>query len=486
MNGPVYKKLKKQKGERFARTLRNYHNGILEIPDIEEIVRHAGRDGKALLPYLMSLLADNDNAPAPEPEDPFVLLERAGYKAFYADTLEKQNSIRGYFKEGELLCTFNDSARYQNYHIVHAVKKGTGQIKRMDFKGREKREDEYGTSVISIQMLKEGGFISIKNRYNHSVSGCDNTFNNNPDNIIKGLSGALKAHFNVEFSATGSRLPEGYALFEDQILKYHEERNNIYYGDQAWAQDGRIRAVDRGAGDALFDGFLFDNKTKKLEKIDPRSEDSFADDFNRCYGGRPGLCVDKQGNLTLNGEILIGAENSRIRTLNLPELTAMGDFCLLYNAPSLTSLYAPALKSMGDNCLGNARSLTSFYAPALTSMGDLCLFGARSLTSFYAPSIKTMGYSCLRSALSLTSFYAPVVEFMGDDCLYNAHSLTSFNAPVLKSMGDNCLGNPRSLTSFYAPAIKVMGDNCLRNARPSVKYQRLPRFATFALQTFGM
>jgi hypothetical protein len=195
----MYKKLKKQKGERFACTLRDYHNGILEIPDIDKIVRHAGSDVEDLLPYLMSLLAYNDNMPDPAsiPEDPFVLLDRAGYEAFYADTLKKQNSIKSYFKKGELLCTFNDRARFKDYHIIHAIKKNADEIRREDFKGREKREDEYGTSVISIQMLKSGGFISIKNRYNHTVPACDNTFNSNPDNIIYGLSAALKTHFNL-------------------------------------------------------------------------------------------------------------------------------------------------------------------------------------------------------------------------------------------------------------------------------------------------
>ncbi|PJB72690.1 MAG: hypothetical protein CO093_02485 [Alphaproteobacteria bacterium CG_4_9_14_3_um_filter_47_13] len=60
----MYKKLKKQNGEKFSQTLRNFHNGILEIPDLDVILRHAGReaqDAELLLPYLMSLLASNDD-----------------------------------------------------------------------------------------------------------------------------------------------------------------------------------------------------------------------------------------------------------------------------------------------------------------------------------------------------------------------------------------------------------------------------------------
>ncbi len=361
----MYKTLKKQNGEKFAQTIRNFHNGILEIPDIDVILRHAGQDAEPLLPYLMTLLASNDDTPAPAPSDPFVLLDQAGYKAFYADALEKQNSIKPYFARGELLCTFNDHARYKNYHIVHAVKKDVDQIKREDFKGKEERQDEYGTSVISIQMWKEGGFISIKNRYNHAVSGCDNTFDSNPDNIIDGLSAALKDYFNVEFSATKSSLPEGFVLMGNRIFKYYKEDNNIYYGDQAWAENAHVYTVDKVAGDALFEGFLFDNKTKTLKKIDPENNDSFADDFNRCYGGNRALTV-KGGNLYLGDELLIGAEKSRIKTLYLPALTEMGE-CCLFSADALTRFEAPALTAMGDRCFFSAYDLTRFETPALAT-----------------------------------------------------------------------------------------------------------------------
>jgi len=271
----------------------------------------------------------------------------------------------------------NDSARYQNYHIVHAVKKDADQIKREDFKGKEARQDEYGTSVISIQMLKKGGFISIKNRYNHAVSYCDNTFNSNPDNIIPGLSSALKEHFNVEFSTTGSALPDGFVLMGDQLFKYHTEHHNIYYGDQAWAKNGTIHKINNVAGDALFDGFLFEDETKTLKKIDPAYEDSFADDFNRCSGGNRGLNV-KNGNLYLDDNLLIGAEQSRIKTLDLPALTTMSDSCL-FNAPFLTQFEAPALTTMGSDCLRYAETLTQFKADALTTMGNRCLAGSPDL-----------------------------------------------------------------------------------------------------------
>lgn len=425
----MYKKIKKQNGEAFARTLRDYHNGLLEIEGLDEIVRYAGRDAEELLPYLMSLLASNDDAPPPKPEDPFVLLDRAGYDAFYADTLGKQNSIEKYFEKDELLCTFNDKARHQNYHIVHAVKKDADQIKREDFKGSEERQDAYGTSVISIQMLKKGGFISIKNRYNHSVEGCDNTFNSNPDNIIKGLSAALKNHFNVDFSAAKNPLPDGFVLMNGKIFKYHSEVNNIYFGDGAWARNGVTYGINKGAGEAMFDRFLFDSKTKTLVNIYANERDSFASDFNRDYGGRAGLHA-KNGSLMLGNDVLIGADQSRIKTICLPELTWMTRHCL-YRSHALTQFIAPALTSMGDSSLYDAHALTQFIAPALTEMMDDCLQNAYKLRRFQANALKTMENGCLYNAFRLAELEANVLTSIGKECLGEAYALTLVTAPEL-------------------------------------------------------
>jgi hypothetical protein len=313
------------------------------------------------------------------------------------------------------------------------------------------------------------------------ISNCMRT-NNSPSSDTPLLAAGL---FIVEFYTTNTILPEGYVLMGDQVLKYHKESNNIYYGDQAWAQNGLITAVDRGVGDALFDGFLFDNKTKTLKKIDTQSKDSFADDFNRCYGGNPGLCVDKHGNLTLNGDILIGTENSRIKTLYLPELTSMGDFSL-NNASALTHFEACALATMGNGCLYNVCDLKHFEAPVLTSMGYLCLYDASALMHFESTVLTSMGNSCLCNVNTLKCFYAPVLTTMGDFCLSNANTLKRLYAPKLIAMGKFCLRNVCGLRHFEAQSLSTMGNGCFFNARTSVKNQSLPRLAVSALQALGM
>lgn len=297
----MFKKIKKQNGERFAKVIRDHHNGILEVPDILAIVKHAGRepaDAQAILPYLLTLL-NTEEVEETVVADPYELLEQAGYHAEHADTLEKQNAIRKYFESDEELCTFNDSSRYQHYHMVNCVRHDVDSIRREDFRGEETRQDAYGTSVISIQMAKKGGYISIKNRYNHKVANCDNTFNSNPDNIIAGLSEALQKEFGISFSAT-SAVPEGFVLVGKQVVKQNYEINGMVFGDHCIVKNGELEELKPPL--YLFDEFTFDERTKTFSCPEGIT-DSFPEAFNNAYGGSPTVYVKKH--CIYDGDIML-------------------------------------------------------------------------------------------------------------------------------------------------------------------------------------
>lgn len=258
----MYEIIKKQNGERFAKAIRNYDNGIFDIPNIDKIVKYAGRDAEPIMQYLISL-KDVKIEEQGVHQDPINLLNQAGYDAYIADTLEKQNAIKKYYAAGEELCTFRDPNRFKNYYIINAVRKDVDKIKRKDFRNPQ-REDEYGTSVISIQVLKSGGFISIKNRYNHTVQNPDNTLNSCPDNIIMGLSDAIKHHFGVDFSSSKVVLPNNYALIKNQIIKYNTELENMYFGADFYVKDGQIIELDKGSQLMLGNGYVYDGKSKMI------------------------------------------------------------------------------------------------------------------------------------------------------------------------------------------------------------------------------
>lgn len=318
--------IKKQNGERFAKAIRAYDNGIFDIKDIDKIVKYAGRDAEPILQYLVSL-KNIQIAEQAVHMDPIELLSRAGYDAYVADTLEKQNAIQKYYAPGEELCTFRDPHRFERYHIINAVRKDVDQIRREDFPAPE-REDKYGTSVISIQVLKNGGFISIKNRYNHTVPNPDNTLNSNPDNIITGLSDAIKHHFGVDFSAQHVRLPNHYTIINNQIIQFDTERNNVYCAEDFYAKDGKVYEIDKNSEIMLGDGLLLDLRTKKVRDITINQDDDgelLRDNFIESINHE---LVDKKLQVTknpsggrdvvANGQVVFTVENGDLVYINLP------------------------------------------------------------------------------------------------------------------------------------------------------------------------
>lgn len=279
----VFDIIKKQNGENFAKTIRNYDNGIFDIPDIVNIVKYSGRDAEPLLEYLESLKKIEIKDFKNKIETPFELLNRAGYSVEYADTLQKQNNIKKYFKSYEELCTFKDDTRYIRYYILNAVRYDVDKIIRENFT-KPRREDDYGISVISIQILKTGGFVSIKNRYNHIVKNPDNTFGSNPDNIIDGLSASIQHYFNVDFSSRKLSLPGNYVFMNNKIIQFHTEQNNIYYGKDFYVKDGVLKEIDKNSK-VMFDLYVLDLKNCRiLDEINP-SLHRFNKFFNNNFAG---------------------------------------------------------------------------------------------------------------------------------------------------------------------------------------------------------
>ena len=331
----MYDIIKKQNGERFAKAVRNYDNGIFDVPNIDKIVKYAGRDAEPIMQYLVSLRGVKVEEQGVH-QDPIALLNGAGYNAYVADTLEKQNAIKKYYASGEELCTFYDPDRFKKYYIINAVRKDVDKIKRSHFQNPQ-REDEYGTSVLSIQVLKSGGFISIKNRYNHMVQNPDNTLNSNPDNIITGLSDAIKHHFNVDFSSSKIALPNGYAWINNQIIKYNSEINNVYFGADFYVKDGLVIELDKGAQLMLGRGFVYNNKIKEIldyKSLEARVSTHFIDSgFLKNKNVKIVKNQDGSHSLVVDGSVFLSVQDGEmfyinpkgIKSLNLTKFKLRGD-----------------------------------------------------------------------------------------------------------------------------------------------------------------
>lgn len=461
--------IKKQNGEKFAKTLRTYN--LLEIPNIDKIVRYAGNDAGPILKYLLSLKKFKIQEQTIV-GNPFELLKRAGYDAEYADTLEKQNSIEKYFIPDERLCTFDDKTRYQKYYIINAVKSDAGLLKRSDFI-EPMREDKYGTSVISIQILKSGGFISIKNRYNHSVQNPDNTFDSNPDKIIPGLACSLKKFFDVEFFENDASLPEGFIIMNGQVLKYNYEINNAYYGANFVAQDGIIKPVNKDS-EIILDYFVFNTQTKQLSTNS--RYDAFLDAF---YTEIKDSVIQIKKNKRQNTHTIFADKNpiaevkeGKIIKLNLVRTRNLGDNFLRHNS-GLVKLSANNLRSVGNNFLCDNKILAELNLQNLQEAGNSFLENNLALEKLQLQNLQTVEANFLLANQIVNEVNFENLLFSGDFFLHNNLKLKKLSCPRLLKTKSNFLTKNKIIKDFFAPLLKQTGNKFLPE-NTELRYLSLP------------
>ncbi len=489
----IYEQIKKQNGEAFAKAIRNYDNGIFDVPDIVEIVKYAGQEAEPILPYLTSL-KNVKIEEVEEPQDPIKLLDKAGYNAYYADTLSKQNLIEKYYASsrqlkcmrivspghyGEKLCTFSDKNRYKNYYIINAVKKNVNKIKRKDFIGKEKREDEYGTSVLSIQIAKSGGFISIKNRYNHTVENPDNTFNSNPDNIINGLSAALKKRFNVDFSSQQVDLPENFVIFNNHIIRYNYERNNVYFAASCYVKDGKIYSLKKGK-ELMLDTCIFNVQRKVLispcrdvevpikkytQKKCGNLEFVLANELN---GKKTRISKNKNGgyDVLADGVSILTTKEGKITALNLPTTKEIVNYKeefvynegFLYDNKVLRSFVAPNLIKVGKNFLYNNELLTELTLSKLKIVESNFLYHNKSLEQFNAQKLRDVGHNFLHDNRKLYFLNTPELKNVESYFLYHNEGLKQLDLHSLELVGYAFLYYNKNLRQVCMPKLKEVDD----------------------------
>lgn len=474
MKKTIYEQIKKQNGEGFAKTIRNYDNGVFDIPRVVDIVKYAGRRAEPILPYLISLKNIKIKT-GTLLETPESLLSKAGYNTYYVSNLNEQNLIQPYFAKGEALCTFNDPYRYLNYHIIHAVKKNVDQIKRSDFPN-PKREDAYATSVISIQILKTGGFISIKNRYNHAVENCDNTFNSNPDNIIYGLSEALKKRFNVDFSSQRVVLPKDYIVLKEKIIHYQTEHNNVYIGDRFYVKDGKIYDLNPDFQLMIEGMFVLDLKEKRL--FNPADFfDPFVDILNNeMLGKKISLISDDENGFLLLADqkpILKLNDKYQMTALYLNQTTHIDEFFLYRGGMELKVFSAPKLCCVESNFLYHNKKLKIFYAPHLEQIRDNFLFYNNEIEYLEIPRVVSIGNNFLQDNNTLIRFSASSLKEIGTAFLYGNKNLKKFYAPKLVHIRGDFIFLNEQLQHFFAKKLETVGDRFLPMNR-TLDFLRVP------------
>lgn len=158
----------------------------------------------------------------------------AGYNKVIFDDEDAIAECKRFYGPGEVICTYtNLKSRMREYHMLVAIKANIEKIERSKIPSRD---DEYGTSILNIQIARNGSHMSIKNRYNHTVSQPDSTLNNNLDMLYQGLQSMVCGYYGFASLNNTKSHYNDIVNIGGIYLKYHTEKNNIYFG--AFVLDG--------------------------------------------------------------------------------------------------------------------------------------------------------------------------------------------------------------------------------------------------------
>ena len=310
---------------------------------------------------------------------PYQLLDENGYNLYECNSEEEIQSFKKYYKSGEELCTFHGD-RLNRCVVFFAVKKDAEEIKREDF-NKPKREDEYGTSVMSIQFTKsQNSTVSIKNRYNHTVNNPDATYGNDLNKIAPGLTQSFKKLLSERGLTLNSSNIEafsipGYVVADDgKYYKYNMEINGNYYcPGNVIIDHGNVIKLEPEKQE-LIDYFILDKENKTLSLYDSVISDSFIDGFKNIDSiemANNNNSEQKTKTITIKEKssdkpitIEINKESNSIIGYTNENLVNLGDNFLMYNK-QLSELNVPNVTNIGAGCLANNKELKKFEAPNL-------------------------------------------------------------------------------------------------------------------------
>ena len=387
---------------------------------------------------------------------PKELLEEAGYDLYECHTEEEIQSFRKYYRENEKLCTFRGN-RLERCYVFFAVKKGVDNIRRENFQN-PKREDLYGTSVISIQFTKDKNHtLSIKNRYNHTVNNPDATFKNNLDNIILGLTESFSRYYGMtQAKLTNDFEIPGYVEASDgKYYKYNYEIVNVYYcPNNVIIDDFKVKKLRQN--ELLIDYFILDLENKTISLYDYCLEDYFEESLKKI--NQIQITKEKEYKKiiikTSEGDVILKIDKgNKIIEYQNNNIKEIGDNFFRYNI-FLEHLWLPNVTSIGLKFLYYNQSLRLLDLPNVIKIGNVFLYCNKSLNHIELPKVVEIGNDFLSCNRSLNQLSLPKTKKIGDNFLTLNRSLNQIYLPKLKQIEESFLYNNKSLTQLELPSVK--------------------------------
>ena len=319
---------------------------------------------------------------------PFELMEEVGYTLYECKSEEDIQSFKKFYSPDECLCTINRGGRLNRCYVFFAVKKDVNKIKRENFTN-PKRQDEYGTSVISIQFSKDKiANLSIKNRYNYTVNNPDATFSNNLENIIQGLTKSFEKYLGFKLNKQVSHEEDFltddlyYVKAEDgKYYRYNIERNGIYYCENnILVKDGEVIAIYANNPERyiLMDEFILDLKDKSITLLQSNKRNN-AFIKSICDVGeinKIDILKNKENGTKL---ITIYYKDNKQVKVGINKNNAIVGYENNY------------IDEIGDNFLWSNEQISSISLSNVQTIGDCFLFYNKQLSNISLPQVHTIG-----------------------------------------------------------------------------------------------
>ena len=485
MENSDLKFIKKHYGENFAHLCRSFFPTILEEEGkLSEIISEKFAESHNIYDYLAQEKIEKNfrnfvlrcyektiqlTEKQVVDKSPEELFDCAGYILYPECKTEKDiEKFKKYYKQGEEICTFN-GGRLESCRVWFAVKKNVDEIKRENF-SNPVREDEYGTSLLSIQYARGGNSsLSIKNRYNHMVSNPDATFSNNLDNIATGLTNAFEKKFEI-CSVSGDEIGLSKYNFvkapNGKFYKYNVLIHGIYYCENNVIidQDNEIINLDKSSK-ILIDDIIVDLKQKKIYSYYYGENDSFVRSIGEISDIKVFSRIDSKGKVIevypkqgekveikidrfnqieeyINPNVVyieygFLEENRGMKKVVLENVMYINDDFLRYNK-SLKEFIAPKLKHIRNNFLLYNRSLENLDLPELETTQNLILPDNKVLTKLNLPKLKSIGNHVLES-IDVTELNFPNLRDIGSHCFTFCEKVKKVELPKVEKIGDNFL-----------------------------------------------
>lgn len=432
---------------------------------------------------------------------PREIFDKLGYDFYECKSEDDINKFKKYYFKGEELCTFL-SNRLSRCYVFWVVKRNALELNREDYVS-PRREDEYGTSVMSIQFDRSKyNRLSIKNRYNDTINNPDATYGNNLDNIYPGLT---RSFYNTYGLLSRNSLECNFDMnsyvYCSKFYKYNYCYNGIYYcTDNIIIDNGKVIEYPKEKY-VVFDYYILDLVNKKLSCYDSSIDDSLMGVVGsivsiKIYNDKVKMCKyiniindrEEEFRFVLSRDNkLIGIENNTcevlpdrfmimnryLKELCLYNLSSVGND-VLYSNTDLEYMKCDGVLSIGDDFLRSNIKLSFVVLPCCKRIGSCFLSSNRILSNVVIPNVEVIGKNFMFSNIFLSSIECNSLRYLDSNFLYNNDSIRFIKFDSLVRVGNYFMFNNKKLTDISFDSLEVIGDNFLMN-NLNVSMVNLPR-----------